>query len=406
MGLIFGFSDFINPERFQQCVERLLDENPEIGVAIKIMPDGRHVLETEHGIEFIVQEFDGAMPNHNLVSRLSIEDVPLAMSTVDAGRLVDRSLPLLGFRITHFNDGRSALGARITHSHLDGTAFMQLLINLCKLYSGGKTESPFTDRQYITQLATGSGTSPSGKLPIARYRSERSAEQNASLPECRCYNVTIEMRQLDEYVGAIKSRSSELSSSDVLTALCWKAWASFSTNGAVVPSRLYGHFNIRNITELRIPHTYQGNAMIDRMVEIPFGVVRTTSTLELARRYRRSLKPLKGEDIAIDIAYLNRLQKEQDYGKDGMYRDFSRGFDVDAGNGKALAINDIRKMNFDQVDLAGKALWCEPANDFHDRNMIDISTCSDGAIIFSYLGTEEAGPAFERSINQIVAHQD
>lgn len=404
IGMIFGFASRIDGTRFEHSLRAALAANPEMGAIITVDGDGRHALETGHGIELIVQEHAGPAPDRDTISRLSLDEFPLARDTRGARELVADSIPVLGFRITYFSGGFCTLGARMTHSHIDGTTLMQFLLSLCAIYNGEPARALDARRAVIGRLAAGDGLTPSDALPVAPAISPRDARLIANRPRCLCNNIAVPADVMADYLHTQRALAEDVSSSDILCGLAWKAWAQSSPMAAHRKSRLYGHFNIRHVEGLELSETFLGNALVDRRAELGFGEVRSLPVTELARHYRRQTKPLNKDDIRQDIAYLKRLQHENAYDATGRYTHFARGFDLDGATGQALAINDVRLMRFDRIQFTSEALWYELAGDFHDRNIIEFSTRSDGATVIRYIAPPRDGALFKQHLENILTN--
>jgi hypothetical protein len=404
VGPLYGFRGAIDSDRFRLSLQIALSENPEMGVAIHINEDGIHVMETGNGIELVVQRCDEPMPAGEAVPDLPLDMYPLAYSALTSFDLVDRKLPLLGFRITYFADGGCILGIRTTHSHLDGAALTQILLNLSAIYHGDKPHPPLIGRSAVEALAGGPGLHPSIAFPVAPGHTDTAlffAEHAAVRFEASRTPITT--TEFSRYKAAVERDNIQVTSSDLLNAIIWKAWSRIATARDEEASQLYGVFNLRGLPELGIPHHFQGNALLDRAAHLTFGEVRKLPITDIALAYRRQIKPLKAQEIRADIAYLARLQRERCYGKDGTLNGFQRNLYVDLFKKSGLFINDMRLLEISDVRFGDRACWFEQGQG-HAQGFVALSQQQDN-IIIRYDGAGEETARFVTSLREILAQE-
>lgn len=401
VGPLYGFTSAIDSDRFRLCLQIALDENPEMGVAIQVF-DGTHVMETGHGIEFVVQRCDEPMPSSEAIADLSLDQYPLAYSPLTSHDLVDRALPLLGFRITYFSDGGCILGIRTTHSHVDGAAITQILLNLSAIYHGDAAQLPLIGRSTVTALACGQGIHPSVAFPVSPGHTDTALffAENAAV-RFEASRTAIPKTAFSRYLGPVKRDYPTVTSSDILNALIWKAWSRIAAAPDTETSQLYGVFNLRGRPELGIPHHFQGNALVDRAANLTFGEVRNLSIPDIAFIYRQQIKPLKTSQVIDDIAYLARLQREKCYGKDGTLNGFQRNLYVDLFKKTGLFINDMRQIQTDRVRFGERASWFEQGQG-HAQGFVALSQQSDD-IIVRYDGTGAETARFVASLKTVLS---
>lgn len=401
VGPLYGFPAAIDSDRFRLSLQIALSENPEMGVAIQVF-DGTHVMETGHGIEFVVQRCDEPLPASAAIADLPLDQYPLAFSPLTSHDLVDRQLPLLGFRLTYFNDGGCILGIRTTHSHVDGAALTQLMLNLSAIYHGDAPQLPLIGRSTVTALACGQGMHPSTAFPVSPGHTDTAlffAEHAAVQFEAS--RTSIAKAAFARYLEAVKRDYPTLSSSDILNALIWKAWGRIAKASDETTSQLYGVFNLRGRTALGIPNHFQGNALLDRAALLSFGDVRSLPAPEIALAYRQQIKPLKTQEVIDDIAYLARLQRERCYGKDGTLNGFQRNLYVDLFSKTGLFINDMRLIPFDQVRFGARASWFEQGQG-HAQGFVALSQQGDD-IIVRYDGIRAETGRFVASLREVLS---
>jgi hypothetical protein len=402
VGPLYGFHSAIDSDRFRLCLQIALAENPEIGVAVKIKEDGTHVMETGHGIELVIQRCDGPLFAGEAVADLPMEQFPLALAPLTSFELVDQKLPLLGFRLTYFDDGGCILGIRTTHSHMDGDALTQVILNLSAIYHGHPFQRPCCDRSVATRQLNGPGMQPSPAFPVspghtdtAFFFAENAAVQHESS------RTLVSANALDRYVDALNRQGRIVSTSDVLNAAIWKAWSHTASAPDEAISRLYGVFNLRLLDGLGIPDIYQGNALLDRAAALTFAQVRTLPIADIALVYRQQIKPLKRDAVTVDITYLARLQREKSYGKDGTLNGFQRNLYFDLYNRCGLLINDTRLLQFDQVRFGEPACWFEQGQG-HAHGFAAVSQHRD-EIIIRYDGVGDETARFVAALKSVLA---
>lgn len=357
VGPLYGFTAPIDHVRFHHCLQQALTDNPEMGVAVQVF-DGIHVMETGHGVEFVVQRCDEPLPPATSIAGLPLDRYPLAYSPLMPTDLVDQALPLLGFRITHFADGGCILGIRTTHSHVDGASLTRLLLNLSARYRGTTPAPPCSGRSLVTALACGPGERPSAAFPVAPGHTDAALlfAQNAAL-QLEASRTALPDAALRRYVDGVQQEH-PVSSSDVLNALVWKAWSQVAPAGDDERAQLYGVFDLRR-AGLGLPADLQGNALLDRAASLPFGTVRSAPIPVIARAFREQIKPLRAQDVIDDIAFLARLQRQRRYGRDGMLNGFQRNLYNDLARRAGLFVNDIRRIPTDHVRFGERASWFE-----------------------------------------------
>jgi hypothetical protein len=318
--------------------------------------------------------------------------------------LVDRKLPLLGFRNTYFSGGGCILGIRTTHSHLDGAAVTQILLNLSAIYHGDAAQAPLIGRSTVTALACGQGLHPSAAFPVAPGHTDTALffAENAAV-RFEASRTAIPKAAFSRYLEAVKRDYPSVSSSDVLNALIWKAWSRIAAARDEEKSQLYGVFNLRGRPELGIPPHFQGNALLDRAATMAFGPVRNLPTPDIALICRQQIKPLKTREVIEDIAYLARLQRELNYGKDGTLNGFQRNLYVDLFNKTGLFINDMRLIRTDQVRFGDRACWFEQGQG-HAQGFVALSQQQNN-IIVRYDGTGSEIARFVTALKDILAQE-
>jgi hypothetical protein len=273
-GPIFGFERPIDPERFRSSLKAALDANPEMGAAIEIGTAGTHSLRTEAGVQLVVQRAPGPMPAAHRIATLPLREFPLAHASMTADTLIEKKLPLLGFRITQFEGGACTLGIRTTHSHLDGVSLIRFLVNLGEIYNGGPAHSAAVGRGGVAKLAKGDGLRPSEALRLsAGAETAAAVGQGEESRQFAHTQIIFDQEVLDNYVGKVCAERPGIKTADIVCALAWKAWA---LSAAVSPDphlRLYSIFNLRQLKEWpRCPGLTYFSAPFPRVLASAYGL--------------------------------------------------------------------------------------------------------------------------------------
>lgn len=404
-GPIFGFEHYIDPDRFRDSLRAALSANPEMGVALEVAGSGRHSMRTEAGVQLVLQRAKGMMPGCQFIATLPLREFPLAHASMDPATLIKKKIPLLGFRITQFEEGGCTLGVRTTHSHLDGISLVQFLVNLGEIYNGGPAHSAHTGRHGIAELGKGDGLSPSGALHLLPVEAGP-VTSGAIDPDAQFAHTQIVLDQdlFDNYVGKIRAEKAGIKAADVICALAWKAWALSASTRSHTRLRLYSIFNLRQLKEWPLGRSYLGNAVIDRRAEFDLHALRNRSVAEIAYAFRRQTKPVKVDEVARDIAYLTRLRDGGHYGSDGAYIGFQRAFMSDMAEKRALNVNDLRFLQLHKVKFEGPALWYESGQDFPGiQGYVEVTQRANGDIVFHYHSLAEEADPFEWELRKLVS---
>lgn len=403
-GPIFGFEHCIDAARFRRSLQCALDANPEMGAALAIDASGKHWLRTGAGIELIVQRATGPLPPAHRLASLPLQQFPLAHAGVDAEQLIDGQLPLLGFRITRFDDGACTLGIRTTHSHLDGIALIDFLVGLGEIYNDGPAHAAQVGRAALAQLASGDGLAPSPALHVTTTPVTMSPDENKS-PNCEFAHTQIAFEQdvFDSYVGRVRAEKSCVKTADIVCALAWKAWLLSGAASAERTLRIYSIFNLRQLREWPLGRHYLGNAVLDRRAELDRHVLENGSVAAIAHAFRRQTKPVSVADVAADIGYLKRLRDERYYARDGSCRGLRRAFIDDMAVKRAISVNDLRFLQLHKVRFEGPALWYESGQDFPGiQGYVEVTQRASGDIVFHYHSQAAEAERFEWELRKLV----
>lgn len=404
-GPIFGFEENIDPARFRRSLVAALDANPEMGAALEVSDSGRHSMRTEAGVQLVLQRTSGPMPSCCSIATLPLQEYPLAHASMDPATLIEKKLPLLGFRITQFDGGGCTLGIRTTHSHIDGISLVNFLVNLGEIYNGGLARSAHTGRDVIAKLAKGNGLLPSEALHLLPLATDSATGDAIHHGERFAHTqIVFDHDLFDNYIGKIRAEKACIKAADIICALAWKAWALSTNIGRQQNLRLYSIFNLRQLKEWPLGRSYLGNAVIDRRAELDRNTLLNRSVAEIAYCFRRQTKPVKVDDVAKDIAYLARLQQQGDYCQDGCYMGFQRAFMKDMDTKQGLNVNDLRFLQLHHIKFEGPALWYESGQDFPGvQGYLEVSQRASGNVVFHYHSLAEEADRFEWELRKLVS---
>lgn len=404
-GPIFGFQQPICPDRFRRSLKIALDANPEMGVALQVDKAGVHRMRTEAGVELLVQRARGAMPAAHRVATLSLQEYPLAHASMNAQTLIAEKLPLLGFRITRFEEGGCTLGIRTTHSHLDGVSLIHFLVNLGEIYNGGPAHSAPVGRDALAGLAAGDGLRPSKALHLVPFEQSTGAADPAGDNRKFAHTQIVFDRDVFEnYTEKVRTEKVGIKTADIVCALAWKAWALSAAVDDGAELRTYSIFNLRQLKEWPLGRHYLGNAVIDRRAALDRHLLEHRSVAEVAYAFRRQTKPVKVDEVAKDIAYLRRLRDQGEYGPDGAYLGIQRAFMSDMAAKRGISVNDLRFLQLHKVRFESPALWYESGQDFPGiQGYVEVTQRANGDVVFHYHSLAEEADRFEWELRKLVS---
>ncbi|WP_101757257.1 acyltransferase [Oceanicoccus sp. KOV_DT_Chl] len=342
-------------------------------------------------------------------------DTPHLLPVTEDSPLIDNQLmpqdvfagnePLNAFRITLFDDGYWTLAVRNIHSQADGSAYCDFLQTWSALYCE-KTPRAAVDfpRAFISSLAKGTGYKPSHKFRVFPALNFDLAERVYFQKQQQGYSqVSIAQTALKNLAQDCCTRvGTTLTTSDVMHALGWKAFALTSGKSNKEFCTLYTVFDLRHVQGLAIPRHYRGNAVIERHATMSFGELRTRDIDDIALFFRENTKPLNRAEIEADIAY---LQREYDGGfvddEYGRFSHFIRASVVDCLDGTGLFVNDMRFLKTPTIVFEGKPLWFETVIAL-GFNFMGIYRDNNDTLVIRYVGDKPTVLPFSTAITELL----
>jgi|GEM_PF-5248639 len=362
---VFFFRKKPDLARLKSSLVKTLDRHP--GFAGSLVNDNGRVFlsHSNVGANFSVYQSDEACPDLNNLGVIT-ESSPL-IEHIPGLEIFGGKMPITGFKVILFADDYWSLAVRFVHSLVDGAA----LANFFKSWAGfynGIAMPPRSDysREALSHLGAGPGYRPSLKfriLPPANFSLRQKFDENKKTSGA--INVDIPNARLEALIQRCKADSTlELSSSDIIHAIAWKAFAHASPLPDYEACRIYTAGDIKAIKNFGIPDDFEGNTSIVRSAEGSLKAVRALGLEQAAEWFRQQTKPITEIEVRQDIAYLNR---EYTQGRlrasNGTFSQFIRGSLVDCLDFNAIFVNDMRFLEIYNTTFEEKALWYETVQD-------------------------------------------
>jgi hypothetical protein len=386
MAGVYFFESPPNIERLKHSLSKTLDLHSSFGGSMVRMDNKIYIYRNNVGTPFSVYRSEEACPDFNNFapitdgSELIDADFPL--------RIFDGATPLNSFRITLFKDGPWALAIRNVHSLVDGAGFANFLHCWSAIYNGenGFPASVYS-RENISALALGNGYKPSSKFNI--FPPPNFSLGKKFLSNKMAFGAThidIPNHIIEAMINRCKKSSHlPLTSSDILHALTWRAFALSTEFPAHEESRVYTVYDIKNVQALGIPNDFEGNSVIERNASLSFEVLRTIKLHDLSNIYRNQIKPVTELEIRKDIAFLNSEYARGNIKENGTFSNFVRGSLVDCLDGTGIFVNDIRFLEASAISFEEKTVWFETVQNL-GFNVIFIYQKRNGTMSFRYVG--------------------
>lgn len=406
MAGVYFFERVPDVRRLESALAQALDIFPSFGGSVE-RRDGRYYLHQNNvGVGFSAV-FSADPSTDAQYTGPVMEGNPLIDDGLPFEYSVGSGQPVVHLRLTVFADRRCALTVRFIHSLADGAGMSRFLQAWGALYRGVEPPLPaYSSRDVIARLARGEGLEPSQKFdlrPVADFPLTDRIEVDRD--EFGVRYVDIDRLVLDATIQHCRACADvPLTSSDVVHALAWQAFARSVDIDPNVAGRLHTIFDIRAVAPLAIPPEFEGNALFERSAAATFGLLRRVALHEIAARYHRQVKPLLAADIHQDIAF---LAGEQAAGHvdphSGRFTRFARGSMVDCMEPSALFINDMRLLKSSEVAFEDRTGRYETAISL-GRNFIFVY--NRGAFTtFLYTGRKSSIEQFARELHALVEPQ-
>lgn len=390
-------------ERLVLSLSRTLDIYPNFGGSLVSKENDLFICQDNTGVDFCVVRATTICPDlHDsmaIASRRELLDADITCRAINSGT------PLTGFKLIIFSDGSSVLAVSSIHSVGDGATVSEFMKLWSMLY---RNEQPLkfehVPRKIINDLAIGDGYKPSTKFAIIPPLNFDVGKKIAERKEqCGAIHVDIPVMAIRAVTIACQKHSPiPLSSSDVIHAIAWKAFALSTSFSAIETSKLYTVFDLRRVKELHIPAAYEGNALIERSAKMKFGDLRYRELDEIALNYCHQTKPLTPLEIGQDIAFLKReYQNGNVHQKLGKYTNFARSCIIDCLDGTGVYINDMRRLDAGKTTFSDQTFWYETVINV-GFNTIFVYQPNDDHVSFRYTGSSSTLSGFADHLKDIV----
>lgn len=404
---IHGLYHFQRPpdlKRLESALSRALDRHPAFGGSLARDGPRQFLHRNNVGVPLTVYYCDTALQSIGRPA-LSVERSPL-ISSCDTDIVFDSTTPVTGFQVTLFRSGGWALAVRNTHSVGDGAAFTNLLQSWASYY-GRRLPPPggVFPRQRVASLARGGGQRPAPDFAILPA-SNFNLAQRRTLNQSEFSSLRLELRAsaLQALVRHCRSASNaRLSSSDVLHALVWKAFARSREEDDFEPSQIYSAFDLRRLPALGVPASYLGNAVLERSATSRLQHLRRGAVAEVAAHYRASVKPVLERDVRRNIAFLQREYEAGHTGTRGGFSHFVRASMVDCLLGSGIFVNDLRFLHLRSLRFDDSAV------DFETVPALGFTTAFlyagvDGNVVVRLVDRSAALKHFGETLTTLASH--
>lgn len=399
MAGVYFFNRVPDIQRLKKALKEALNRYPIYSASLVRRNGSVCIYRNNVGVWFSVCEADFPQPDVDAMTPID-EQSPLIEPPAE-GDILSGMTPLSSFKVILFNDNTWALAVRAIHSIVDGTAFSHFLRAWGMLYRGETPPLPSSySREEMAKLGVGNGHQPSAKfsiLPSVNFSLGQTLRTNKTHFEY--INVDIDAATLERVVTHSREHTDmPLSSSDIIHAIAWRAFALSNRLDPNRYCRIYTASDLKRIKELGIPDDFEGNATIERFAQLP---VRTLSTLDIAAigmQFREQVKPVTAMEIRLDIAYLNReLALGRTRESNGTFTSFVRGSLVDCLDGTGVIVNDYRFLDAAHVTFEDKTFWFETVQDLGFA-AIFVYRKLNGAIVFRYVGERSSLAPFAQHV--------
>lgn len=404
MAGVYFFQRVPDLPKLKCALAEALDIFPSFGGSIIRHNDGFHLYQNNVGIGFTLVHSADRSTDAQYAGPI-MQGNPLIDDGLPFEYEVDSGLPIVSLRLTVFADQRCALTLRFIHSLTDGAGMSRFLQAWSALYRGLEPPAPGHHRRdVITRLAAGNGAEPSKKFDLRPTSDWPLTDRIEVDPaDFGIRYVDIDKQLLDTAIKHCRANTSlTLSSSDVIHALAWQAFARSVEIDPNQTSRLHTIFDIRAVADLHIPASFEGNALFERGATIAFGALRKLPLQEIAELFHRQVKPLDADDIRQDIAFLEReLAEGHIEPKSGRFSRFLRASMVDCMAPSALFINDMRLLKSAEIAFEDCTHRYETAISL-GRNFVFVYS-RGGNITFLYTGHKSTTQRFADELLGLVA---
>ena len=407
MAGVYFFQSVPDLPKLKRALAETLDLFPSFGASLVRENGGFYIHQNNTGIGLTVVHCTEPSTDPQYTGPIMLGN-PLIDDGLPFEYQMGSGEPVVFLRLTIFADQCCALTLRFIHSLTDGAGMSRFMQAWSAHYRGLEPPAAsHADRSFMKQLAAGDGARPSRKFDL-RSASEWPVSDRIEVDPADfdvCY-VDIEKHLLAAAVQSCRARSAlALSSSDIVHALAWKAFARSIDIDANQVGRLHTIFDIRAVAGLSIPENFEGNALFERGAAIALGTLRKLQLHEIAELYNRQVKPLEAGDVRQDIAFLERELAERNIDSDsGRFVRFLRASMVDCMAPSALFINDMRLLKSAEVAFEDRTHRYETAISL-GRNFVFVYDRA-GSITFLYTGRKSSTRRFAEELRGLAATFD
>jgi len=346
-----------NVELIKASLQSALDQNPAVSSSLKRGGNSFWLNCENVGVSFTVVYSDAdSAPSPD--SAAITEGSELIDPEPQLSDVLYHAQPLHYFRLTLFKQAGATLGVKHVHSFADGRCMAKFMEQWAAIYNGTSiwTENSSVSRADITALGSQLCKYPSTRFSHAPADFDVLSALKKQAPLFGSVRKSLPKEYLTILLERCRHQSDiNVSSSDVIHALLWKAFAQCSDHRDDESCSIFSIFDLRGASNLNIPVDFFGNAVIERYAELPFSQVRREPIYRLAEIYRTAIKPILENEIRQDIGYLNEeLKNGHIDSSSGTFSHFSRRSLRACTEGTGIYLNDMRFLGTNNIEFDGE----------------------------------------------------
>lgn len=399
---LFYFRKAPHIDKLLDSLGMLLERRPIMGAALRGEGSTLWLEEAGSGVRFTAFASEQLPPEAEDRPAL-FPDSELLPPEIHVASVMDGTQAPTSVQLTVFRDGSAVLAVRNVHT-FDGVTAFSLLREWSALYQGLEPPRHLAPgREVIARLAEGHGRKPGAGfyiLPPANFsmgRTVSAAKHGYGATQVRLPAAAVR----DAVATCKRAVGFSCSSSDILHAMLWKAFAMSTTADPGEIGRVYPTFNLRGVASLNIPEQFDGNAVIERNAKSRLSDLREMTLPEIVAAYCRQIKPITRFDIGRDIAFLMRECEagHLDYRK-VRFNNFLRGSLLDCIDGTGMFINNLTAIRASELvfETPGVAFEAMSVLGFA---MVFVWCANNGDFLFRYVGRRETLAAFAEGLEAL-----
>jgi hypothetical protein len=399
---VFFFRKYPNIVKLKDSLQVALEHFPAFGGSIIRHKNQFLIYRNNVGAQLKVCKSTQDCP---VIGEPITDDSPL----LDEGRsidyMLDRAQPLSYFRVTLFPNDLWTLTGRTVHSLGDGITQNKFL--LCWAAAYNNKPLPATNafsRKRMATMGSAPGYKPSDQLKIfPRPNFDIAEKTRENINTFSSINIEISKAQIDYTVASYREGlSGAISSSDIIHALGWKAYAMTQDFDPDDACTLYTAYDMRRVKGLELPDDYEGYATTQRSASLSFGKLRSVAVPQVAVAYSTQVKPVTKGEMYANIAFLNREYALGNIDTDGHYTGFMLKSSLDSADGSGIQFNDLRFYRANDLAFEEGAIWYECIFNA-GKTYVFVYQKNDGAVLLRYTGHRNTLVPFSEHLHSLLS---